>query len=312
MARTHKNSRDYWREREIEHAKNIFQDENDIKRRMKGLYNHTAREIEKEINTMLSNYASKNGLSMSDVMKEVTETDIRDYESKAKRYVKEKNFSDRANREMAIYNLRMRVSRLEMIRRHIDLELIALTDGMDKLIYDRILEVGMNELKRQSGILGENFRMDKSGVEYIAKRQFHNDDFSNRLWKNKHRLHQELDNRLAELIQKGDNPKVLARKMRKEIEQSVFASERIMITEGARVQSEVQIESFKESGYSQYVFIATEGQCDVCGKLDDQVFNVSDATPGENMPPLHPFCKCSTAAYMDREAFEANLAERGL
>src|SRR5699024_6667648 len=145
-------------------------------------------------------------------------TDVRDFESKAARYVKERNFSKKANEEMKIYNLKMKVSRLEMIEAHIDLELIALTDEMDQLINDRLMEVGMDELKRQSGILGGSFEMDKHGVKYISSRKFHGDDFSSRLWKNKRILHDELEKRLTESIIRGQHPREAARKLRKRIE----------------------------------------------------------------------------------------------
>lgn len=310
MARTIKDSRTYWRDREIEHAKNVLTDDMKVVREMKDLYSDTAREIEKEVNAMLSNYASKEGLSMADVKKLVNETDIRDYERKAARYVREKNFSPLANREMAIYNLKMRISRLELIMMHIDLELIAMTDGLEQLVYDRIVQVGMDEVRRQAGILGSDFQFDRTGVEYIARRQFHGDDFSSRLWKNKKALHTELEKRLAESITIGEHPRVSARKLRRGIDQSVFNSERILITESARVQSEVQVESLKASGFDQYEFISTEGACDVCGALDGEIFNVDEAVPGENIAPMHPFCKCSSAAYMSREEFERELRER--
>src|SRR5699024_4788127 len=156
---------------------------------MKKRYRIAAKEVEKEINTQLDNYASKNGLSLADDKREVSATDIRDYEDKARKYVKEKNFSSKANKEMARYNLKMKISRLELIMSHVDLELIALTDGVDSLIYDRVLQVGLEEVARQTGILGESINVNKKDIEFIAKRQFHGDDFSNRLWKNKKQLH---------------------------------------------------------------------------------------------------------------------------
>lgn len=312
MAKKSKKSHDYWRNREIEHAKSSLKDENKIKRKMATLYRDTGREIEKEVNTMLSNYADKNGLTMADVKKEVNTTDIRDYESKAKRYVKEKNFSDRANREMARYNLKMKVSRLELIMSHVDLELIALTDDMDGLIYDRVLQVGLDEVARQAGILGKSVNVNKKDIEYIAKRKFHDDDFSNRLWRNKRKLHSELEKRLTEQATKGQNPRDAARKLRREIEQSVYNSERIMITESARVQSESQIESFKEAGFEEYEYITTEGACDICLPMDGEIFKVKDAMPGKNMSPMHPFCRCSNAAHMSREQWDTGLKARGL
>jgi SPP1 gp7 family putative phage head morphogenesis protein len=312
MARTSKSSPEYWKEREVEHAKTMLTDDKKVARRISFLYRDAAREIEKEINNLLGNYGDRNELTIAEVMKRVNETDIRDFEAKAAKYVKEKDFSDIANREMAIYNLKMRVSRLELIVMHIDLELTAATDGAEKLIYERLIQVGEGELLRQAGILGEGLMLESVSVDYIARRQFHNDDFSNRLWKRKRAMHFELEKRLTENIIRGENPRVTARKFRKEVASSVFNSERLLITETARVQTEVQKESFVKSGFSEYEFIATEGACDICLPLDGQIFKVSEMMPGTNSAPMHPFCKCSTAAHMSREEWDQRLKERGL
>jgi SPP1 gp7 family putative phage head morphogenesis protein len=312
MARTSKNSPEYWKEREVEHAKTMLKDDKEIVKHISFLYQDAAREIEKEITTLLTNYSEQTELTMAEVMKRVNETDIRDFEAKAKKYVKERDFSDIANREMAIYNLKMRVSRLELIMMHIDLELTAATDGAEKLVYDRLIQVGEAELLRQAGILGEGLVLETISVDYIARRQFHNDDFSNRLWKNKRILHAELEKRLTENIIKGENPRVTARNFRKAVESSVFNSERLLITETARVQTEVQKESFVQSGFNEYEFIATEGACEVCLPLDGKIFKVSEMLAGTNSAPMHPFCKCSTAAHMSRDEWENRLRERGL
>src|SRR5690625_3702566 len=302
MAR--KNSYRYWRDREIQHAKSQIKNEGKILKEIEKLYRDTSREIEKEINAQLSSYAGVEGISMSDVKKRVSQTDIRDYEDKAKKYVREKNFSKKANKEMRRYNLKMRISRLELIQSYIDLDLIAMADGVDAIIYDQLMDVGLNEVSRQGGILGETIRVFRKDIEYIAKRRFHNSDFSDKIWKNKRQLHSELKKRLAEQITRGQNPRVAARKLRDDVVSSVYNSERIMRTESARVQSEVQMESFKSIGFEQYEFITTEGACDICEPLDGKIFSVKDAMPGDNMSPMHPHCKCSTAAYMDREEWE--------
>src|SRR5699024_3273148 len=173
----------YWLNREIRHAKTMLKNENEIVKEMQNRYRIAAREVEKEINTLLDNYASKNGLSLADVKREVSATDIRDYEDKAKKYVKEKNFSPKANREMARYNLK--ISRLELLQSHIDLELIALADEMEREILEYLIEVGTGEAKRQAGILAESISIGFTAVEQIAKRKFHDFDFSSRIWRNK-------------------------------------------------------------------------------------------------------------------------------
>ena len=290
----------------------MLKNENEIVKEMQNRYRIAAREVEKEINTLLDNYAGRNGLSLADVKGEVSATDIRDYEDKAKKYVKEKNFSPKANREMARYNLKMKISRLELLKSHIDLELIALADEMEREILEYLIEVGTGEAKRQAGILAESVSIGTAAVEQIAKRKFHDSDFSNRIWRNKALLHRELKDRLIEQITKGQNPRKAARIMRETIEQSVYNTERIMRTESSRVQTEVQMESFKKAGFEEYEFITTEGACEICEPLDGKIFKVKDYQPGNNASPMHPHCRCSTAAYMDREEWDKKLKEKGL
>ena len=290
----------------------MFKNENEIVKEMQKRYRIAAREVEKEINTLLDNYASKNGLSLADVKREVSATDIRDYEDKARKYVKDKNFSPKANREMSRYNLKMKISRLELLQSHIDLELIALADEMDKDMLDYLMKVGNDEVRRQAGILAESISIGFTAVEQIAKRKFHDFDFSSRIWRNKALLHRELKDRLIEQITKGQNPRKAARIMRETIEQSVYNTERIMRTESNRVQIEVQIDSFKQAGFEQYEYVTTEGACDICSPLDGKIFDIKDFRVGETAPPRHPMCRCSTAAHMDREEWDKKLKEKGL
>lgn len=290
----------------------MLKEEKAITREIAKSYRQAARNIENEVSGLLESYADSEGLTLAQAKKRVKQIDIRDYEDKAKKYVKEKNFSKKANKEMKRYNLKMRVSRLEMIMSHVDLELIALADETDKVIYDRLLSVGENEVKRQAGILAVEIPVSKKTIEYIATRKFHNNDFSSRIWKNKRLLHKELKKTLTEQIVKGENPRKAARRFRQKVESSVYNSERLLRSESGRVQIEVQKQSYEEMEIEQFMFISTEDAlvCDICGPMDGKVFDVKDMQVGTNAPILHPNCRCSTSAYVDREAFEKDLEER--
>jgi NAD+--asparagine ADP-ribosyltransferase len=83
--------------------------------------------------------------------------------------------------------------------------------------------------------------------------------------------------------------------------------ERLMRTELARVQTEAQKQSFERNGFSQYEFLVNRGCCPVCAALDGKHFDVGKMMPGTNAPPMHPNCRCSTAAWEDDEEYEAWL-----
>ncbi|MBQ7979656.1 MAG: minor capsid protein [Candidatus Methanomethylophilaceae archaeon] len=47
-----------------------------------------------------------------------------------------------------------------------------------------------------------------------------------------------------------------------------------------------------------------ERTCIECGRLDGKMFNMADKQPGINFPPIHPNCRCTTAAALSKEAKE--------
>lgn len=114
------------------------------------------------------------------------------------------------------------------------------------------------------------------------------------------------------LIQ-GKNPRVLAKELKKTFNTSTFNAERLMRTELARVQTEAQKQSFERNGFEEYEFIVNGGCCPICEGLSGKHFKVAKMMPGENAPPMHPHCRCSTAAYSDRKEYEEwlNYLENG-
>ena len=60
-----------------------------------------------------------------------------------------------------------------------------------------------------------------------------------------------------------------------------------------------QLLGYRGSGRSQYMYICENGDssCETCMNLDGQIFDIDTAEAGKNLPPLHPNCRCSVAAY---------------
>ena len=80
-----------------------------------------------------------------------------------------------------------------------------------------------------------------------------------------------------------------------------------MITELARVQTEVQKQSFERNGLRIILSLRWGDACPICKALDGKHFKVKKMMPGTNASPMHPRCRCSAAAYEDSEDYEAWL-----
>lgn len=300
-------SKDYWAKREAEVLNQRITDEKQYDRRINQIYSDMLDSCQKEIDAFYGRYASKEGITLAEAKKRVSKLNIAEYERKAKRYVKDKDFSDKANEEMRLYNLTMKVNRLEMLKANIGLEMIKGHDELDKFMGDILKGRTEDELKRQAGILGKTVRNNAKAANAIVNASFHNATFSDRIWQYQSLLKADVSKLLQSGLISGKNPRALARELKKTFDTSTFNAERLMRTELARVQTEAQKQSFERNGFDEYEFIANSSCCDVCQALNGKHFKVAKMMPGENAPPMHPHCRCSTAAYSDRKEYDAWL-----
>lgn len=301
------NSKEYWRKREEENLKKNLKTEKEYIESINGYYDYMMDQIQKEINGFYAKYAKKEGITLAEAKKRVSELDIKAYERKAAKYVKEKNFSEEANDEMRLYNATMKINRLEMLKANIGLELV---DGFNDLqkYYEQVLtDRTLSEFERQAGILGKTINNNAQAANAIVNASFANAKFSDRIWMYHDMMKAELSKLLQEGLIQGRNPRQLARHLEKLFGVSKENAERLMRTELARVQIEAQKQSFERNGFEQYEFIALGSACEICKELDGKHFEVKKMMPGENAPPMHPNCRCSIAAYEDSEEYEAWL-----
>ena len=305
------NSRDYWAKREEEALKHYVKDEKEYDKRINQIYTEMLDGIQSEINGFYGKYAAKEGITLAEAKKRVCKLDIATYERKAKRYVKDKDFSAKANEEMRLYNATMKINRLEMLKANIGLELIKGHDDLEKFMAEILQGRTEDELKRQAGILGKTILNNAKAAHAIVNASFHNATFSDRLWLYQDIFKADLSKLLQTGLIQGKNPRVLARELKKTFNTSTYNAERLMRTELARVQTEAQKQSFERNGFDKYIFIVNSGCCGHCEEVADKdigygkgVYLVKDMMPGLNAPPLHPHDRCSTAAYSDRKEYE--------
>lgn len=300
-------SKTYWEKREAEALKHYLQEEQEYQAQLRAIYQNMLDAAQKEIDAFYGRYADKEQITLAEAKRRVSKLDIAAYQRKAKRYVADKDFSKQANEEMRLYNLTMKVNRLEMLKANIGLELVAGHDEQEKFMSKILRGRTEEELQRQAGILGKTVRNNAKLAETIPNASFHGATFSERIWGNQTALKAELSKQLQVGMIQGKNPRVLAKEIQKTFGASASNAERLMRTELARVQTEAQRQSFLANGFEMYTFHVNHGCCAVCSDLDGKHFKIKDMMPGKNAPPMHPNCRCSVSAYEDDTEYEAWL-----
>ena len=317
------NSRDYWKQREETQRQLNITEEAEYSRRIQDIYNKMYQNIQDDINSFYVKYADKEGITLAEAKRRVSKLDMEEYAAKAKRYVEQAAkdraanggktdktaayFSEQANAEMRLYNATMKINRLELLKAHLGLEMVDGHDELQKLFGDALTKRAMDEFKRQAGILGDTVQNNERLAHSIVNASFHNAKFSDRVWMSQDLMKYRLNEILTQALIQGLNPKALSSRVmpliKKEIlENKRAAADRLLRTELCRVQTDAQMKSFERNGYDRYIFLAEPTACPHCRAFDNKVFPVAKMSIGENAPPIHPNCRCSTAAYAESDA----------
>lgn len=312
---------EYGRAREWRQLNRIHKSESQLISAIQGTILDTITECEKEANLWLMTYAKTDGVSLAEAKKAVRLKDIRALEAKAKEYVKRRQdlgfaFSEEAMKEMRRYNFGMKMNRLELLQHNLALALGMGTVDVEEIIGKHLTYATEEELRRQAGLLGLNIpdpNIMRINAEAIVNASFHEENFSQRIWKNKQELAETLDKGIKKSVMMGHNPVTWAKSLKELLRDTendaMYKMKRIAITESGRVQIAAQRISYETAGFSQYMVICEPTACPHCMEFDGEVFSIADLVQGENAPMFHPFCRCSTTPYMSRKEVEEGFRE---
>lgn len=312
----------YEKRREEERIKYRMTQDKDLTEQIRALYKDKLDELEGIMNRWLGAYADENGISFEEAKGLISKFDVEKFADKARKMVRDRDFSDEANRQLRKYNLKMRLSRQELLKSEIELALIDLGNSEELMMRANLDGAIKQELEYQSGVLGLS-AIHKKNIERATKvimnSSWNGVTWSDRIWRNNEDLRARVGVGLRTAMMQGENPRSWSSKFVSEIRKeflskkglgnAVFAAERLAITEMGRLQIEVQIGSYQEMGYDKLEVITEPGACKHCIPHDGKVVSVKDAKKGVNIPMFHPFCRCSTAPYFSMVEKEVAIKE---
>lgn len=285
---------DYWRDREETQKQHNITDLNEYNKELDKIYATMITDCQNQINDWYMRYATKEGISIADAKKRVSTADQKYYAERAKEYVANKDFSDKANREMRLYNLTMKVNRMELLKANLGMAMTGSYSDIEKLTGEFLDKKTLEELKRQAVILGKGVEDSEKRANDIVNASFKNATFSDRLWADMDSLRQSINVQVQRSLIRGLNPVEIARgfmpQLRDEARKARYATERLARTEMSRVLTDAQMDSFKANGYDEYMIICERTACPLCRPFDGQHFPLDEMEVGYNASPFHPNC----------------------
>lgn len=160
------------------------------------------------------------------------------------------------------------------------------------------------DIQKQTG-LGFSFQsFDRKLYNKIIRSQWSGENYSKRIWNRTQELADTIKTEMLQGFVCGKTYREMSKVIQDKFSSSAINARRLIRTEGNYVANEFEMQSYKECDIEQYIFVATLDlrTSEKCAALDGKVFNVKDAVPGQNMPPLHPWCRSTTIAYFGDDA----------
>lgn len=177
------------------------------------------------------------------------------------------------------------------------LDVIELGDKVESLSRDKLLKTIEREIDIQSEI-DERLRNRISAKELADKvlsNAFHGVKWSDSIWDRQDELQREVIATVRNAINKGKNVTEVVGAISERFKVKRHEAKRLVVTEMARVATEVAREQYRSGGIEEYIYLAEPTACKVCSKMHNKVYLVSEMEPGVNAPPMHPHCHCATA-----------------
>lgn len=163
------------------------------------------------------------------------------------------------------------------------------------------------DLQQGIGIGFNVASMPVKKVEQILKNPWSGKHFSQRIWHNTTVLADKLNEVITSGFMSGKSSRVIARELKEHTDYGKYAAERLVRTEVSFMSGSAELESYNECDIEEYIFVATLDlrTSKPCRKLDRKVFKVSEAEPGKNYNPMHPFCRSTTRAKIGPDTLKA-------
>ena len=304
-------NQEYWTKRMTDLEASLHRDAEAVVADLETMYRGAERQIEADLSRWYGRFANNNGVvSMADARKLLTSGELKEFKWTLKEYEAHArdNGNGQWNKELENASARWHISRLESLKYQLQNTVEELaggqSDALDVLLKQTYQNgYGQTAFIVQSGLgVGWDFTgLSVNQIKTALQKPWALDgrNFSDRIWENKQALVGELHKQLTQNLMTGGDLRKVIDDISKKFNTSYNNAARLVYTESAYVRSVSSGESYRALGVEKVYFIAVldERTSAICQSMDGSVIDMKDYQPGVTVPPLHPWCRSTTAPY---------------
>lgn len=277
-----------------------------IERELANYYKQALLRIEDDIAVLYGRFTKDNKLTYAEASKMLTSNEFKQWQMSMEDYLNTITDSkdNKLLLELNTLVMRKRISRLDKLYGDTLKNLYKLGTETEKSItefltgaykdnyYKNLFDIGKSISIKSSAI-----EVDDKKVSKVLNSSWSGKNYSERIWKNTDNLAKLIKHEITDGFHRGVSINKMAKLVQQRMNVGKYEATRLVRTEMNYVQNKAALDSIKDSDMKYYIFLATldKKTSTVCRAHDRKVYPVDGATPGTNMPPLHPHCRSTIA-----------------
>ncbi len=275
-------------------------------------YQRATDRIQKDIEVYYLKYADAEGISYASARKMLTDVEKMNWQVSLDEY-RQMALDEEFTEVLDSMYARSRISRLEALktqmRAHVEVLHKGILDNTNNLMKDTFTDTYYRTIYEvQKGTnLGISFKKyNQDVVNKIVSKPWKHGNFSSNLWSDKVKLIDQLETSLTQAFIRGDDVRKTIKTFSEKMgltknKGDQYRAARIIQTESAYIAGEATAVGYKSQGILEYEYLATldTHTSELCRGMDGKPFKLSKKKVGVNYPPLHSFCRSTTAPHFD-------------
>lgn len=304
-------SNQYWKDRANERMAEYHKNSDETVFKINNAYDKAIEDINNDINKIFYKFATDGELSETDTRillnSKIPKKELDEIRAKIN-FIEDADLKKYLMSQLNTDAYKARITRLEALKESIyintkkaaDVELqqsqLGYINNIKESYYRNIYDI-----QKGTGIVTDFATLPVNAIEEILKNNWSGKHYSERVWGNSDVLASKLEEVVTSGLMSGKSSKKMAAELEELSTYGKMAAERLVRTETTYVTNMAELESYKELDIDKYIFVATLDlrTSPMCREMDGKIIEVSKGIPGENLPPLHPWCRSTKRAYFE-------------
>lgn len=278
-------------------------------------YRQAQKQLEGQIAAWYQRFASNNGVTLAEAKRMLNAKELAELKWDVNQYIQygqENAINGTWVKQLENASARFHISRLEALKlqtqQSIEVMFGNQLDSIDSTmrnVYKSGYYHTAYEIQKGVGVGWDFSALDDKQISKVINKPWAVDgkNFSERIWGNRQKLVNELNNTLTQNIILGKDPQKAIDEIARKMNTSKTNAGRLVMTEEAFFSSAAQKDCFTELDVEQFEIVATldSHTSNICRGMDGKHFKMSEWKVGETAPPFHVHCRSTTIPYFDDE-----------